>query len=353
MSQFEQHLHRWFARDVKSSAVNFLSEYQFALGTDIGSRRSQNQDRVAALHSGINSRNPIFAFAVVDGMGGMQDGAQCANIAISGFFFSLLQNRHLPFLERCRQSVIYANNSVANFANQNGGATLSAIVFDKQHPPALVHVGDSRIFTYGNGQKLSRKTTDDSLQEALGGSGRELLQFVGMGDSIAPKVEFLSYDAPNCFISTDGIHCIDESTLSDVLSNAQDFKQTTERLIAIARWIGGRDNATSALFNIDKIASYLSKANDHGIRIWDPFGELTTQWLKSDDPPQKQKVQEDEDNKPDNVDGIDEVINSRRPKKQYKRKQNKKSNENGKSSVQLKIEMDGGDKDEKENNDSE
>lgn len=70
MHPFQDSLRAWFSRKLPEHAFNQCWEIPFVLSSDIGLVRKENQDRVAALHTGKKSVNPLFAIAVVDGMGG-------------------------------------------------------------------------------------------------------------------------------------------------------------------------------------------------------------------------------------------------------------------------------------------
>lgn len=283
MHPFQNSIQVWFSRQLPEHAFNQCREIPFVLSSDIGLVRKENQDRVAALHTGKKSVNPLFAIAVVDGMGGMRDGGECASLALSSFFYSLIQHRNLEIKDRANAAIKLANQQVFEIYNGSGGATLTAILFDSQGNRLFVHLGDTRIYTFSPNAQVQRHTTDDSLAEAVGGSGRELLQFVGMGDSMQPKIAELTNTGKFCAITTDGIHSIEEKTLNKLFVNSSDIKQISERLCDVSKWCGGHDNSTSAILNLKDIANALLRYDVNGIRIWDAQGDLTTLWLREED----------------------------------------------------------------------
>ena len=146
----------------------------------------------------------------------MRDGAKCATLALSSFFYALTLYRSYELEKRATAAISYANDAVFRFACGNGGATLSAILADHKAHPIIVHLGDSRIYSFGDGATLKRLTTDDSLAEAVGGHGRDLLQFVGMGKGMQPHIAPIPNDARQLAITTDGIHFIESATLEAV-----------------------------------------------------------------------------------------------------------------------------------------
>lgn len=283
---FQETIGTWLSRPSPDRAQQVCFDLPVVLATDIGLQRTENQDRVAAFR--INHSQPIIAIVVADGMGGMRDGEKCASLAISSFFYALALNRHQGIEQRAAAAISFANDIVHKFAGGHGGATFSALLFDIGAAPVIINVGDSRIYSCGKGVKLERLTIDDSLEEAVGGHGRELLQFMGMGKGIQPHIKSISADVQQLAITSDGIHYIDQSTFASVLFHASEPKTACERLSALARWCGGHDNASIALVDLKAVSSHLSKSQDGTIQIWDPFGMLSITWLRNGhDAPQR------------------------------------------------------------------
>jgi len=284
MNMFQEKIEAWLSRRVPDRALNQCFDLSAVLATDIGLQRTENQDRVAAIR--INAKNPsgrpLIAVAVADGMGGMRDGAKCATLAMSSFFYALTLNRSDEIQKRATAAISHANDAVFRFASGKGGATLSAVLLDHQLRPFIAHLGDSRIYSFGGGVKVKRLTTDDSLAEAVGGHGRDLLQFAGMGEGMQPHVTPIPSDTQQLAITTDGIHFIESATLERVLTHSTGLKPASERLAALARWCGGPDNASSALIDLPSIMQEIRNGADNAIQLWDPFGNLTVMWIGAD-----------------------------------------------------------------------
>ena len=355
MSNFQEKLQIWLSRHTPERSSNYCFNFPLVLSTDIGLVRKENQDCVAAICIGQNSikDNSIFAIAVSDGMGGMRDGSTCAKLAISSFFFSLIKNRDSHIKYKAHSAIKYANEKVFDFAAGNGGATLSAILIDKTKEALIVHVGDSRIYSFGKERKVERHTVDDSMAESVGGIGRELLQFVGMGDSLQAHVIHISTENPLFAITTDGIHSVPEVVLEKILNNSENIKQCSERLSALARWCGGHDNASCAIFDLQRFVK--SHMDDLGgeIRIWDAYGDLSFLGESGGDFDLGPSGVEDLKNNPvqknliaDNNIGSAKKLNKRRmiyPKKVRRESQKEKKRENELGKIQLSIEIgDGG-----------
>ncbi|MGL5680454.1 MAG: PP2C family protein-serine/threonine phosphatase [Plesiomonas shigelloides] len=283
MHPFQENIQTWLSRKLANYVRNQCFEIPFVLSTDTGLVRKENQDRVAALYTGKKSKNPLFVIAVADGMGGMRDGGLCSSLAISSFFYSLIQHRNLDIKERAYEAIKASNRQVFESYQGGGGSTLTAVLLDHHGKKIIVHLGDTRVYTFKPNHKVERHTTDDSLVEAVGGIGRELLQFVGMGESMQPNIsELINLDG-FCAITTDGIHEVEEKTFSRVLENSNNINEASERLNSVAMWCGGHDNATSAIFDLGKISISLSQYEGSGIRLWDAGGDLTTVWLREEE----------------------------------------------------------------------
>lgn len=289
MHPFQENLQTWLSRKLSSSEQNHCLEIPLVLASDIGLVRTENQDRAAALYTGKKSINPLFVIAVADGMGGMRDGGICANLALASFFHAIVQHRNLDIRTRANEAIKEANHQVYEIYKSSGGSTLTAVLLDSHGTKIIVHIGDTRIYTFGLNEKVERHTTDDSLAEAVGGSGRELLQFIGMGESIQPKISEITRGEGFCAITTDGIHSIEEKTLNKILENSKGIEQASERLRSVAEWCGGTDNSTSAIFDLSEIITSITKFEGSGIRVWDSGGDLTTLWLRDEDQASNQK----------------------------------------------------------------
>jgi serine/threonine protein phosphatase PrpC len=348
MHPFQENIQTWISRRLASRSSSQCLDIPFVLSSDIGLVRKENQDRAAALYTGKKSINPLFAIAVADGMGGMRDGGKCSSLAISSFFYSLIQHRNLGIKERAYEAVKASNNQVFEIYRGDGGSTLTAVLLDSQGAKIIVHLGDTRVYTFGAGKKVERHTTDDSLVEAVGGSGRELLQFIGMGDSIQPKISEFSCQDGFCAITTDGIHGIEEKTLSRILENSSSLNEASERLNSVAMWCGGNDNSTSAIFDIAEMLPSLAQYQGSGIRLWDAGGDLTTLWLREEEPAFNAKHAQAPNEMNDAVNNYSsQLIPSKPPKieraskksKPPVRKSRKKKTENYPEEVQLDIEI--------------
>jgi len=282
LAPYQQNLYNWFMRKATNSAVRRVGELPIAIATDIGLVRPENQDRSAILRIQLTANRSSIVVVLCDGMGGMSDGAECACLAIATFLSSCVQNASFPLQERIVSAVANANDAVFAKYNGRGGATLSALIADSQDGILAINVGDSRIYSIEN-NKLSQITVDDTILGQLGQTNEnihvqnELLQYVGMGQGIDPHVIAFPKDSPlpNILLTSDGIHFLDTQTMELVIKHSPDSAIAVRRLIELAKWCGGHDNASGIIAtNLSSLLIPRLNANLGDIEVWDAFGEV-------------------------------------------------------------------------------
>lgn len=275
---FQELLQKHLARGVLSRGLHSIDSGSIAIATDLGVKRIENQDRAAVMK--FRSSTALYTLvAIADGMGGMRDGEQAAEIAVSTFFNSVLESIHLGSEQAIMQATLAANSAVFAFSNGKGGSTLSALLLCSDDVNVTVNVGDSRIYAKDSVlNKLIRLSVDDSLAEAVGGSGTELIQFIGMGEGIKPHVSPLKSEVSQIYLTTDGAHYIEPKTLSDIVENAGRVNQIVERLIATARWCGGPDNASICAVDLELLTFEEHVDDSSVIQVSDPYTSMQFIW---------------------------------------------------------------------------
>ncbi|BBF87268.1 serine/threonine phosphatase PrpC [Aquitalea magnusonii] len=261
-----------------------MDDYSVFFSTDIGLRRTENQDQVAAIRVNVNPSigHSFIIIALSDGMGGMRDGKLCANKAIASFFYSAISNRHLDAEKRLELAAHAANNAVGELFNGTGGATLSVVCIGGDNKINTLNVGDSRIYATVEkpNREVIRLTVDDSLEELVGGHGKELLQFIGMGEGIKPHINNIHSDVKNIVITSDGIHYVDQGTFYKILINSNTPSVAIDRLSALARWCGSPDNASLSIVDVGAALNSLQDIRDAGVEIADSFTSTNFLWIR-------------------------------------------------------------------------
>jgi len=316
----------WLDRQNPEIGQNSISELSVALRTDRGLVRNENQDCVAAMRVNLSqTTKPFIVIALVDGMGGMKSGSVCATNTIASFFYHLIHLRREVPMERLKISALAANKHVYGIAKGKGGATLSAILVSEDHQPLFLNIGDSRIYVSSgniNKRTIDRVTVDDSLEEAVGGYGKELIQFVGMGDGIQPHLGPIPGSSSQIVLTSDGTHFLNQRTFYDILLNAPDLIQTVERIGKIVRWSGAHDNASIAITSLPDLMKSLMKSETGGIELWDPYGALTVMWPN--------------ENEQDQFKGISKFIKQIRSEQSGNKKKPSNKNESHKTDIEKK-----------------
>ncbi len=235
--------------------------------TDIGCKRSQNQDRILL-------RPDEGLFAVADGMGGERCGERAAELATSALdeYFQSVASEWLPLNGRERHETLQTTQirmaTAIRLANErvftesfNGqdcrgmGCTVSAVTITGGMA-TVGSVGDTRVYLFRNKQLL-QLTRDDSVVAKLLESGaitdeqtrshpmRNLLtQSVGTKESVDVQIaEFALASGDRLLVCSDGLHAVsDDTEMRNVLASGIDADEAARALISAARDQGGPDN---------------------------------------------------------------------------------------------------------------
>jgi serine/threonine protein phosphatase PrpC len=278
LSQLQSRLYKWLMRRTTASAIRRVGELPVAIISDIGNVRKENQDRLAVLKVQLELDESFLVIALCDGMGGMAEGSACASQAIASFFISCISNRNIAPSNRLAIAAQDANRQVCDLYKGGGGGTLSAVLFDSNGGMTGVNIGDSRIYSYREGM-LEQITIDDTLAGLRPKANddlharNELLQYIGMGDGLEPHIIESPSSWDLMLLTSDGTHYFDKGVMQMVIQNAREPAVAARRLVEIAKWCGGRDNASMAIVAPMIVKEHL--LDDAGlIQVWDPFGEL-------------------------------------------------------------------------------
>ncbi len=283
MTLLEAQLANWLSRQTARTGVRRVAHLGAAVGTDVGLVRTENQDR-AVIVQGWEANGTRFSVALVaDGIGGMRGGGTCASLAVSGFISSICESAasHGSSIDWLKNAAIRANSAVYEKFYGDGGSTLVAALIRHGQIPCWMSVGDSRIYLEGE-LKLKRLTIDDTIAGQLGKNAAEspdqarLLQYVGMGSDFQPHVHELdAVTGSRMLLVTDGVHYLSKfsSCMEKVVSIASEPGVCVKRLVELANWCGGHDNATVAVLPVS-IEEECVKTDSTGvIEVWDSFGE--------------------------------------------------------------------------------
>ena len=278
-------LTNWLLRRTTTGGVRRVAPLAAAIASETGNVRADNQDRAVIARGRDRNGRDYAVVAVADGIGGMRDGAACASLAIGALIAALDQQARRQDVDGdqwIRKAVFAADAAVYAQSRGNGGSTLVALVIRPGFSAHWISVGDSRVYG-ANGKSLVQMSVDDTIAGQLGknlegvAEQSKLLQFIGMGSELEPHIVELGHGAADAvLLTTDGVHYLSSTPnwLGQIVSNAPDPGTCVKRLVELAKWCGGPDNATVAMISLsanwepDNRPSYLC------LEVWDAFGEL-------------------------------------------------------------------------------
>ena len=236
-----------------------------ASDTDIGKKRSENQDRV---HAEFLADNVAVA-VVCDGMGGAASGGVASQLAIDAVVKRIKENFQKDMKPNSIRnlmltSVHYANTIVYGKSKEDidkngmGTTCVAALVVDKT--VYMVSVGDSRGYLLTK-DGIAQITTDHTYVEMLYRSGQitkeeaknhhmrnVITKAVGVESDV--EVDYFELEENDNFavlLCSDGLtnYCTDNMIYETVFGNNLD--EAIKQLIAFANECGGKDNITAAV----------------------------------------------------------------------------------------------------------
>jgi protein phosphatase len=235
---------------------------EFAARSDVGQRRSENEDSVLACEAGGR-----YLFAVADGVGSLAGGAVASRTAVdtlqAGFARAAAANPDEDLLA----SILRANEQILAQRRGQDGPSASTLVALLVVPgwAHVAHVGDSRAYRLRSGQ-IERLTADHSLvseQVRLGmiteeqaaesrhrhvitrslGTVSQLDVEQAEPEPVLPGDVFL--------LSSDGLHgVVTDEELAIVLGDGGPVDEVVNTLIQLANDRGGPDNISAVVVRV-------------------------------------------------------------------------------------------------------
>jgi protein phosphatase len=243
---------------------------QFRVGfrTDVGRKRSQNQDNGAALPE-------IGLFLVSDGMGGHRGGETASSIAVERIVSSVRIAVQQPNWE-AHSVMIHAfqsanqeiyKRSVAEPELQGMGTTTTALLFQQNHL-TIGHVGDSRCYFF-RPNAIWQATRDHSLVQEKLRAGiitrkdvktdrmkNVITRSVGFESEVNVEIYQMDVQAGDGFmLCSDGLSgMIEDPMILAIVQNRlfqdADAQKTADELIESANSNGGDDNITTVVIQV-------------------------------------------------------------------------------------------------------
>ena len=281
----------WLARPGRDHAVNEHASLAATVGTARGCVRAENQDRAVIVRFTPKMPSRAFLlFSLCDGLGGMQDGARCACLALAELVSVLVRENAFEPEMRLLRAVSSANNLLAAEYQGRGGTTLSAVLVAANGQAWGSNVGDSRIYAYTPDCVCEQISVDDTIagqvQRIRGLSSVELdrthfsdhlAQYVGIGQELESHSFEIDLTAPDahCLLTSDGAHRPLSKTLPDLAIHAPSPHDLVRRILYFSECTGGLDNASVIAFRALPTTGWSVKPhNPNLVELWDPYSKF-------------------------------------------------------------------------------
>lgn len=236
-------------------------EFRFAARSDIGLKRSSNQD---SAYAGPN------LLVIADGMGGAAGGDIASSVAVAHLapldFETHNAENLLPLLHHAFQD---AHDELLARAAQNpelaGLGTTCIALLRAGNKLAMAHIGDSRAYLL-RGNVLTQVTTDHSFVQFLISQGEITPEEAHDHPQRNAVTKVLGYDESEVepdetireavvgdrwLLCSDGLSgLVSDSTIQEILTEVEEPGECAEVLISLALRAGGTDNVTCVVADV-------------------------------------------------------------------------------------------------------
>ena len=244
---------------------------EIALLTDVGQKRTNNQDYV----NHFVNRAGRTMILLADGMGGHRAGNIASEMAVTDLGVAWVDTQ-IETVNEVREWFAHhleiENQKIYQLGRDEAyrgmGTTLEALaIIDNQ--AIYAHIGDSRIALI-RGEEYRLMTSDHSLVNELLKAGQLtveeaeahpqkniITQSIGQKDEIQPDMGIISLEEGDyILLNSDGLtNMISGSEISDIVTSDISLEDKAATLIRFANNAGGLDNITVALVSIKEEAA--------------------------------------------------------------------------------------------------
>ena len=244
---------------------------EIALLTDVGQKRTNNQDYV----NHFVNRAGRTMILLADGMGGHRAGNIASEMAVTDLGAAWVDTQ-IETVNEVREWFAHhleiENQKIYQLGRDEAyrgmGTTLEALaIIDNQ--AIFAHIGDSRIALI-RGEEYRLMTSDHSLVNELLKAGQLtveeaeahpqkniITQSIGQKDEIQPDMGIISLEEGDyILLNSDGLtNMISGSEISDIVTSDISLEDKAATLIRFANNAGGLDNITVALVSIKEEAA--------------------------------------------------------------------------------------------------
>ncbi len=244
---------------------------QYASRTDVGMRRSANQDSLAVrLCADFDEWHRIgHLFVVADGMGGHAVGDLASRITVETLPHSYYKCDAPTVRNRVQRAIQSANKAINDRARENrefeGMGTTCSVLSLAEEGAIVGHVGDSRVYRVRRG-RIEQLTFDHSLQWEMIRLGRATINNVELfhprnvitrclGPDLHVQIDiegpFSVVPGDHFVLCSDGLtNHVTDSEIGQIVDSLPPL-ESSRLLINLANCRGGSDNSTVIVVGID------------------------------------------------------------------------------------------------------
>ncbi len=265
---------------INDSLSSLSVDYNLGKSTNVGMIRTLNEDSLYAVAVSriVQSHpQPMGIFVVADGMGGHSAGEVASGTIVNYFAqrapqdlsTAKAQTSGVEWSEWLKDAVNGANKAVFDLRTAAGtdmGSTLVMAVMDGLKV-SFAHVGDSRGYVI-NSKGMERITPDHSLVERLIATGqirREdarshpqrnvIYRTIGDKEQVEVDVNTVTLEPGNkILLCSDGLwEMLEDDYVHNIVQESPSPQAACEKLIAAANAVGGEDNITVIIVEVEQI----------------------------------------------------------------------------------------------------
>lgn len=233
-------------------------QIDYAWRTEAGDK-AENADACDAITpQGQTLRTKGIAAAIADGMSSSEGGREAAEVCVKTFLTDYLSTPDSWTVRTASSRVLGAINrwlwsqGQTVYDSPRGMVTTFTGLIIKSATAHIVHVGDTRLYLYRNGE-LEQLTRDHRVWVS---ADREFLsRAMGADPHVDIDYKSLSVEAGDVFLfSTDGIHeYLTRKDITDTLAAEPHLQACVNRLVEQALHNGSHDNVTCQLLRVVRL----------------------------------------------------------------------------------------------------
>ena len=290
--------------DTRAVPRPMMSEIDTFGMTDRGRVRSTNNDHflIASFHRNLRvhytsmpggighqeTESRGFLFLVADGVGGLTSAGDGSALALSTLAHHLLHATEIcselvltqqeKSSTELRDAVMRAHAAIVDMANESGGKPATTLTMYAGFWPRafIVHVGDSRMYRYRDGE-LTLFTSDQTYEQLMLESGaikpgspeaarlKHVLWSAVGNDEVVPQIVYTDITRRDVLlVCSDGLtkHVTDDE-IKARLARDETAEENVRALVGLALERGGTDNVTAV---VGKIRPKTTPASNEAIR---------------------------------------------------------------------------------------